>query len=278
MRVHHLNCGCMCPVGGALFDGFSRGPTARLICHCLAIETEEGLVLVDTGFGVRDIERPYDRLSPLFVHLNRIQLERRYTALAQVQALGFTRSDVRHIVLTHLDFDHAGGVEDFPNATVHVMRAEKQQAQERRGFIGQNRYRPQQWDGVRRWETYDGDGERWFGFEAVRNLEGLPPEILMIPLPGHTWGHAGIAIDTPEGWLLNAGDTYFYRHEMDRPERHCPPAARAYQRMMATDHDLHLENQERVRALAHDRRAGVRIFCSHDAIEFEALASLSTGP
>jgi glyoxylase-like metal-dependent hydrolase (beta-lactamase superfamily II) len=24
---------------------------------------------------------------------------------------------VRHIVLTHLDFDHAGGLEDFPEAT-----------------------------------------------------------------------------------------------------------------------------------------------------------------
>lgn len=49
MRVHHLNCGCMCPLGGPLMDGFSRSPTARLICHCLLVETERGLVLVDTG-------------------------------------------------------------------------------------------------------------------------------------------------------------------------------------------------------------------------------------
>jgi hypothetical protein len=44
---------------------------------------------------------------------------------------------------------------------------------------------------------------------------------------------------------------------------------------MATDYDLHRHNQDRVRALAQDPRARVRIFCSHDAVEFEALAALS---
>ena len=53
MRVHHLNCGLMAPLGGALFDGVSAGPTAKLACHCLLIETGQGLVLVDTGFGIK---------------------------------------------------------------------------------------------------------------------------------------------------------------------------------------------------------------------------------
>jgi glyoxylase-like metal-dependent hydrolase (beta-lactamase superfamily II) len=272
MRVHHLNCGCMCPVGGALFDGFSRGVRGTLICHCLMVESDAGLVLVDTGFGTRDVERTYPRLSPLFVHLNQIQLERRYTALEQVRQLGFSPGDVRHIVLTHLDFDHAGGLEDFPGATVHVMADEMEAARRRRGFIARNRYRPQQWDGVKHWRFYGQKGERWFGFDAVRELDGLPPEIVMVPLPGHTWGHAGVAIDTPQGWLLNAADTYFFRHEMDRPERHAPLGARAYQRMMAVDIDLHLHNQARLRDLAMDRDASVRIFCSHDAVEFAALS------
>lgn len=49
MPIHHLNCGCMCPLEGALFDGFSQGLTSRLVCPCLLIETNQGLVLVDTG-------------------------------------------------------------------------------------------------------------------------------------------------------------------------------------------------------------------------------------
>ncbi|NJL23586.1 MAG: MBL fold metallo-hydrolase, partial [Leptolyngbyaceae cyanobacterium SM1_3_5] len=109
MHIHHLNCGCMCPIGGALFDGFSRGFTAELVCHCLLIETNQGLVLVDTGFGLRDVRSPDSRLSPFFIHVNNIQFESKYTAIEQIEQLGFSAQDVRHIVLTHLDFDHAGG-------------------------------------------------------------------------------------------------------------------------------------------------------------------------
>jgi glyoxylase-like metal-dependent hydrolase (beta-lactamase superfamily II) len=277
MRIHHLNCGCMCPVGGRLWDGVSRGPAAQLVCHCLLVETDSsGLVLVDTGFGSRDVEDPYGRLSPLFIHMNRIRLEHRYTALAEVRGRGFSPRDVRHIVLTHLDFDHAGGLEDFPEAIVHVLQPEAQAAEQRDGFIRRRRYRPEQWDEVGHWSFYDRGGERWFGFDAVRGLAGLPPEILMIPLPGHSAGHAGVAIDTPEGWLLNAGDAYFYRREMDA-EPACTPGLAAYQRLMEEDRPTRLHNQERLRALANDRRSNVRIFCSHDPVELAALQRLSTG-
>jgi glyoxylase-like metal-dependent hydrolase (beta-lactamase superfamily II) len=262
----------MCPIGGALFDGFSRGLTARLVCHCLLVETNQGLVLIDTGFGLRDIESPYSRLSPFFIYFNGVQFDRKYTAIAQIEQLGFSPRDVRHIVLTHLDFDHAGGLEDFPEATVHVMQTEIEAAQDRHGFIARRRYRPEQWDEVKRWKFYSAGGEPWFGFEAVRELDGLPPEILLIPLRGHTRGHAGIAIQTPEGWLLNAGDAYFYRHEMDSDQRRCTPGLRFYQTMMEVDREARLHNQARLRALSINHSKDVRFFCSHDAIEFKAFA------
>lgn len=271
MRIHHLNCGCMCPIGGALFDGFSRGLTAQLVCHCLLVETNQGLVLVDTGFGMQDVQSPYSRLSPFFIHFNNIQFDQKYTAIQQIEQLGFSASDVRHIVLTHLDFDHAGGLEDFPEATVHVMQAEKEALQDRQGFISNRRYRPEQWNQVKRWKYYTVGGEPWFGFEAVRDLDGLPPEILLIPLAGHTRGHAGVAIETPEGWLLNAGDAYFYRHEMSATNRHCTPGLLAYQWMMEQDRKARLHNQDRLHGLANDRSKNVRLFCSHDAIEFQSF-------
>jgi glyoxylase-like metal-dependent hydrolase (beta-lactamase superfamily II) len=263
----------MCPIGGALFDGFSRSLAAHLVCHCLLIETNQGLVLIDTGFGQRDIQAPSSRLSQFFINFNRIQFERKYTALAQIEELGFHRNDVRHIVLTHLDFDHAGGLEDFPQATVHVMQTEMDAAQERGGFIQTQRYRPGQWDEVKSWKFYVAGGEPWFGFEAVRNLEGLPPEILLIPLAGHTRGHAGIAIQTSDGWLLHAGDAYFYRNEIGSPQRRCTPGLRAYQWMMEVDRKARLYNQEKLRALSCDRTSNVRLFCSHDAIELKSFTS-----
>jgi len=275
MRIHHLNCGCMCPIGGSLFDGKSRGLMAHLVCHCLLVETAQGLVLIDTGFGKRDIKEPYSRLSPFFINLNRIQFEQKYTAIAQLEKLGFSARDVRHIVLTHLDFDHAGGLEDFPEATVHVMQAEIEAAQDRRGLIASQRYRLGQWDEVKHWKYYSAGGEPWFDFEAVRDLEGLPPEILLIPLVGHTRGHAGVAINTPSGWLLHAGDAYFYRDEMRSPKPHCTPGMRAYQWMMDVDRKARLHNQDRLRALSLDRSLDVRLFCSHDAVELDTFASLS---
>jgi glyoxylase-like metal-dependent hydrolase (beta-lactamase superfamily II) len=203
-----------------------------------------------------------------------IKLREEETAIRQIQALGFSPADVRHIVLTHLDFDHAGGLEDFPQATVHLMDAEFSAATgPRKGFVPRNRYRPRQFDEVRNWRRYTGSGEAWFGFDTVRDLEGLPPEILMVPLPGHTWGHAGIAIQTGEGWFLHAGDAYFYRGEMRRPKRRCPVGLRGYQTMMEVDRAQRFANQERLRRLSLDRNAGVKIICAHDVVEFERCAS-----
>ncbi len=275
MRIHHLNCGTDCPLGGALFDGRSLSPTGTLVCHCLLIETDaHGLVLVDTGYGLRDVDHPHREPSPRITRFMRnllnIQLRESDTAIRQIEALGFRADDVRHIVLTHLDFDHAGGLEDFPNARIHLMDAEFTAATgPRRGVIPRNRYRPSQWTDVSDWRRYGANGEKWFGFDTVRDLDGLPPEILLVPLPGHTWGHAGVAIRRPEGWLLHAGDAYFYRGEMRAALRHCTPGLRGYQTMMDTNRALRMENQDRLRRLSVDRAAEIKIACAHDPLEFE---------
>lgn len=271
MRVHHLNCGTLCPAGGRLLDGHSPGVLGRLVCHCLLIETHEGLVLVDTGLGMRDVSAAAWRLSPLWMAMLNIQLKPEDTALAQVRAAGFDPGDVRHIVLTHLDFDHAGGLEDFPNATVHLLAAEKRAAEQHEGFVGRRRYRVDQWNAVKSWRTYEpARGERWNGFECVRDLDGLPPEILLVPLTGHTWGHAGVAVRMAEGWLLHAGDAYFHHAEMGGRTRRCPPGLRAYQNLMEVDRAQRLANQERLRHLARFglERGDLRVFCAHDEVEF----------
>ena len=277
MKIHHLNCGTDCPVGGALFDGRSLGLTGRLVCHCLLIETpRSGLVLVDTGYGLKDVRHPHRRPNERITKAMRTMLNIRFreeeTAIRQIQALGLSAGDVRHIVLTHLDFDHAGGLEDFPNAVVHVMDEEFSAATgARNGFGPRNRYRPSQFNEVAEWRRYSGQGEPWFGFETVRDLEGLPPEILMVPLPGHSWGHAGVAIQSDAGWLLHAGDAYFYRGEMGSARRRCTPGLRMYQRMMEVDRARRLANQDLLRKLSLDRQGAVRIFCAHDPVEFERM-------
>jgi glyoxylase-like metal-dependent hydrolase (beta-lactamase superfamily II) len=291
MRIHHLDCGPFHPLGGRLMDGVSPGLVGRLTCHCLAIETaRHGVVLVDTGLGLRDMLRPYPRLPWWNAAMLRPRFDPERAVIRRLKSLGLEPSDVRHIVMTHLDFDHAGGLIDFPQAKVHLTSPEAEAAVVRRGLLGRTRYRPAQWGDTRRWHSYEtrlgrrgrGSGETWFGLRDVRELDGLPPEILLVPLPGHSAGHAGVAIQSPRGWMLHAGDAYFNRAEVHggpaaaAPPR-CPPGVAAYERIMAEDKRERRETQARVRTLANDPLSPVVVFCTHDPVEFVAMAAWSEG-
>ncbi|MBK1658972.1 MBL fold metallo-hydrolase [Paracraurococcus ruber] len=266
-------------MGGALMDGVSPGTIGRLTCHCLAVETaRHGVVLVDTGLGMRDMLRPTGRLPWLNSALLRFRYDPERSMLRHLTRLGLHPRDVRHIVMTHLDFDHAGGLVDFPQATVHLMQAEAQVARAREGVLGRARYRPVQWGDTQRWRTYgEGDLGDWYGLGAVRQLDGLPQGFALVPLPGHSAGHAGVAVETPRGWLLHAGDTYFNRAEIHAEPPHCPPGSAAYEAAMAWSGPLVRAQQRRVRMQARAPDAPVMVFCTHDPVEFVALSAWTDG-
>jgi glyoxylase-like metal-dependent hydrolase (beta-lactamase superfamily II) len=132
------------------------------------------------------------------------------------------------------------------------------------------RYRPEQWSTRSAWRTYDArSSSTWRGFEAM-SLDGLPPEILLVPLLGHTLGHAGVAVNEGSRWLFYAADAYFFHGEM-RQSPVCTPGLSLYQRMMEKDRGLRLANQRRLRELA-GSSPDVRVFCAHDLFELEAFA------
>jgi len=275
--VHHLNCGTMCPISARLMNGrggwFSRG---RMVCHCLLVETDEGLVLVDTGIGTHDIEHP-SGLGWMLNISGKPVYDMAETALAQVRALGFDPpDDVRHIVVTHLDLDHAGGLPDFPNATVHVYQAELDQALSMQGRNSKMRYLPRQWAHGVSWSPYAESGGRWFGFDAVRDLEGVTDDILLIPLVGHSRGHCGVAVrtgDPSEGseWLLHCGDAYFHRNQMSPGGRDVPAGIKFFQNTMVYDKSARDRNIERLRELNLERSDEVSLICAHDPVTFDTV-------
>jgi len=268
MRIHHLNTGTMCPRGGRLISGrgglFAR---AQLVCHCLLIESEDGLVLVDTGIGSDDISSPA-RLGPRWVRQTSPKLDPAETALAQVRALGFSPDDVRHVLLTHLDRDHAGGIGDFQKARVHVHRNEHAMAVEGRPPAPIGRYVGKQWQHRPDWQFYGEEGEDWFGFRGVRALGDRNNDILIIPLPGHTPGHCGIAVRRRDDWLLHAGDSYFFHGQLEEKPR-TPLLLGMFQRRADLDRTTRMVNQERLRRLKRAHGEAVTIVNSHDPVDYE---------
>lgn len=252
----------MCPRGGRLLGG-EGGPLseAPLVCHCFLIEAGDVLVLVDTGIGTGDCEDA-KRLGQPFRALVRPTCKIHETAVLRIAELGLDPADVRHIVLTHLDLDHAGGLSDFPHAEVHVFAPELA-ASKAPPLRERGRYVPAQWAHGPNWVEHALAGDSWFGFESVRLLPGLEADIALIPLAGHSTGHAGVAVDTGERWLLHCGDAFFHRGEVATPPS-CPPGLRVFQSLVQHDGKARRNNQERLRELARTHGENVHLVCSHD--------------
>jgi glyoxylase-like metal-dependent hydrolase (beta-lactamase superfamily II) len=268
-RVHHLNC--------AFFQGMSI-LGQHLVCHVLLLETSDaGLVLVDTGLGSADYLDIRSRLGVEFAHVYaRPKIDPSLAAIEQIQRMGFSARDVRHIVQTHLDLDHVGGLSDFPDAQVHVHATELTAARRQRGVRGRARYRPKMFAHEPKWRTYQHNGEPWLGFEAVRSMQGLGDDILMVPLFGHTHGHCGIAVEAADGWLLHAGDAYFDAREIKLPKRHCALAPDLFQLFATTERANRRHDQDRLRAL-HAGHPEVEIFCAHNPSEYFEIIERNGG-
>jgi glyoxylase-like metal-dependent hydrolase (beta-lactamase superfamily II) len=225
------------------------------------------LVLIDTGFGSHDCAEPARRVGPLR-HLLRPVLSHLETAAHQVEQLGFTRKDVRHIIVTHLDLDHIGGLSDFPHAQVHVTGAEALGAITSPSRSEKTRYRSTQWAHRPKIVEHDPRGEKWRGFAAAKELVEISPGIVLISLPGHTRGHACVAVDAGHRWVLHGGDSFFHYDTLDR-RAHVPRALAAMEALIAFDRKMVRDNHARLAELYRRADPDLLIVCAHDATLYE---------
>ncbi|MDI5963427.1 MBL fold metallo-hydrolase [Streptomyces sp. SL13] len=257
MKVHHLNCGTM------------RMPTAPMVCHVLLVETDRGLVLVDSGYGLDDIAEPARRLGAMR-HVVKPAFDVRETAAHQVERLGFRRDDVRHIVVTHFDADHIGGLSDFPHATIHVTAAEVFGAMVAPSRRERMRFRSAQWAHGPVIVEHRPDGEKWRGFAAARELDAVAPGIVLVSLPGHTRGHAAVAVDAGARWLLHCGDAFYHHGTIDGRSRG-PAALRAMESLVAFDGARVRDNHARLAELHRRADPDLAIVSAHDPDLFERM-------
>ena len=236
-RVYHVNCGVL-----------HAPPNPRAACHCLLLEDCGRLALIDTGIGLSDVADPVGRIGEPLIDIAGFQFHEQDTAVRQVERLGFRAADVTHVVLTHGDPDHTGGLADFPNATVHVSAEELA-----RLGTGHGRYR--------RFISPTGRSGRrirlrraLFGLEARSVNFGFGADVLLVPLFGHTLGHCGVAVRLGERWLLHVGDAYYLRVELTTDDH--PVSALTAQR--ADDDQLRRSSLAQLRRLARGHAAAGR--------------------
>jgi glyoxylase-like metal-dependent hydrolase (beta-lactamase superfamily II) len=194
MTIHILNC----------FSCDARVPSGwRTGTLCLLAETSQGPVLIDTGPGLDDYVRPPGILR-VFQVITKVAMDVEETACRQVARLGYSPQDVQHVVLTHMHFDHCGGLRDFPAATVHVHQREYEAFMARPRQLADLAYVRRHTAHHPRFSLYGDQGESWYGLPAIR----LPfdPEMWLVPLFGHTRGHCGVTIRTKAGWHFHVAD------------------------------------------------------------------------
>lgn len=164
------------------------------------IKGEDECYVVDTGFSEETAKkRSRHIVTPV---------------LAGLRAAGVEPADVRHVILTHLHFDHAGNTPLFPNATYHV--------QDREMAFCTGRHMCNH-DHAHHYEAEDVS-------RMIRNLfEGrvrfhagdsdFAPGISLHHIGGHTDGLQVVRVRTQRGWVVLASDAthFFANFESGRP-------------------------------------------------------------
>jgi len=193
MSIHLLNC----------FTCNARVGAMKTGTLCLLVDTNAGTVLVDTGLGLLDYSAP-TWFTQFFRLITEMPFRVEEAAFHQVQMVGYPPEEIRHIILTHMHFDHCGGLPDFPHARVHVHRREYDAFTSHGSDWRSAAYIPRDLAHQPQVTLYDRVDSKWYDFDAIR----LPfqPEMYFIPLFGHSRGLCGVAIQTASGWLFHVAD------------------------------------------------------------------------
>ena len=164
------------------------------------VEHDDGHIVVDTGWGHGVME-----LSAVKRATKRFKLPPLQTPDEEVgprmRAIGLRPEDVRLVIPTHLDCDHAGGIGHFPNSTILVNRAEHDYVTKTR--IGQARAISQLWPDWFEPSLYDLEPQPYGAFQASKELAR---DVVAVPTPGHSPSHISPVFEHDGKKIVFIGD------------------------------------------------------------------------
>lgn len=164
--------------------------------YSFVVEHPEGMFAIDTGLGRRvHVPRWQQRFVPTVVS----------GPVAMGDAMrerGLDPAAVSRVILTHLDWDHVGGVSCFPRAEVLVHRREYESAT---GRLGGVRYQPRLWPAGFSPALYELEPDAFGPFPTSLRLTDRG-DVRVIPLPGHSAGQVGVVVSTGDTTLVFAAD------------------------------------------------------------------------
>jgi len=218
LKIHAITTGTV-RVHERQRTGVGRGPlrllatladrawTARLPIHAWLIEHPEGLILVDTGDTASALTPGwFTSWNPYFKLAVRLDLTRADEVDRRLAALGFSPSDVRTVVMTHLHTDHAGGLSHFAGSDVVISAREYADSV---GFKGKlNGYLPQHhpdWLDPTLVTFTDGP---YSSFDTSQHLTAAG-DVVLVPTPGHTPGHMSVIVEDEDASIFLAGDASY---------------------------------------------------------------------
>ena len=180
-----------------------------------------GPILIDTGLEPAVAEHPRHSFGRILAATGgrTFTMDASQAVPAQLRARGVNPADVKVIVMTHLHYDHASGMAQFPNSTFLITKWEWDAANGpfsllhgyvRRHFVRDVDYRLLDFEG-RGAESYATFGRTLdlFGDGSVR----------LLPTPGHTHGHISVILRTSSLEILVAGDATYTRHTLETGHR-----------------------------------------------------------
>jgi glyoxylase-like metal-dependent hydrolase (beta-lactamase superfamily II) len=174
-----------------------------------------GPILVDTGLHPSAAIDPKQSLGRAGAMINSVRMEHDQAVAFQLRDRGIQPVDVGVVVMTHLHYDHASGVSEFPDATFVLDRREWESAiGPRKLFRG---YRSAHFDYPFDWRAidYESPAIDSFGtFGAGVDLFG-DGSVRLLSTPGHTEGHQSLLVRLQGREALIVGDAAYTRRGIE---------------------------------------------------------------